>query len=225
MNGILIIDKPSGMTSHDVVDLIRRRFKIKKVGHAGTLDPIATGVLVMLLGRFTRESARLLNDEKEYVATMVVGAVSDTGDREGKIVRSEHSPSFSRARVEEVFCGFTGEISQVPPMYSAVKVRGRKMYELARRGMVVARSPRRIVIRSLEIIDCDIPRITFRVACSKGTYVRQLAADIGERLGCGAYLDSLRRIRSGDFTIAKALTLERLKGMSPRELERVLVTS
>ncbi len=223
MDGILIVDKPSGMTSHDVVDVVRKVFTIKKVGHAGTLDPMATGVLVMLVGAFTKLQARFLNAEKEYRATMVLGAVSDTADRDGMVRPTGHTLDFSRAHVESTFREFTGEIAQVPPMYSAIKQGGRKMYELARQGIEVARPPRKVVIRSLAIVDFRMPRITFDIVCSKGTYVRQLSSDIGERLGCGAYLDALCRIRSGTFTIKDAVPLERLKEMSPAELEKVLV--
>ena len=223
MDGILIVDKPSGMTSHDVVDFIRRAFAIKKVGHAGTLDPMATGVLVILLGRFTKEFARLHADEKEYRATMVLGAVSDTGDRDGRIVPSGVRLEFSRATVDMVFRQFTGEITQIPPMYSAVKVRGKKMYELARKGIEVDRPPRTVIIKKLTIADFRIPRITFDVVCSKGTYIRQLCHDIGERLGCGAYIDALRRVRSGAFMIERAVSFGRLKSMKCSDFDAIVV--
>ena len=224
MNGILIVDKPAGMTSHDVVDFIRRRFKIKKVGHAGTLDPMATGVLVMLLGRFTKESARLSGHDKEYAGRMVLGARSDTGDRDGKITRDpSHPVSISLDEIKNVFGEFTGEISQIPPMYSAVKMKGRKMYELARRGIEVERMPKKVVIKSLIVKGFEPPFVDFEVVCSKGTYVRQLSADIGQRLGCGAYLESLRRLSSGDSTIQRAESFDKLQTMSLEDLERRLI--
>ncbi len=222
-DGILIVDKPSGMTSHDVVDFIRRTFRIKKAGHAGTLDPMATGVLVILLGRYTRESARLSGEDKEYAATMVLGAVSDTGDREGRITRSGPPPDYSLADIENVFRDFTGEISQLPPMYSALKIKGKKMYELARKGVVVERSPRRVFIKSLNVTDFKAPYVGFEVTCTKGTYIRQLCADIGAKLGCGAYLNALRRTRSGAFGIQDAVSLDRLKVAGLSELEKVVL--
>lgn len=223
MDGILIVNKPSGMTSHDVVDLIRRIFHVRKVGHAGTLDPMARGVLVMLLGTFTKESARLSSVEKEYVATMVLGAVSDTGDGDGRVVESPGPVRVSRDEVETAAREFTGEILQVPPMYSAVKVKGVKMYELARRGIEVERAPRKIVIRSLDILECEIPRVTLKVVCSKGTYIRQLCADIGSRLGCGAYCGSLTRTRCGDHALEECVSLDALKGIPRSALERLLI--
>lgn len=222
-DGILVVDKPSGMTSHDVVDVIRAAFHIKKVGHAGTLDPMATGVLVMLLGKFTRMSALLSGEDKEYAATMVLGAVSDTGDRDGKITCSAHPLDYSIADIEKVFSAFQGEISQTPPMYSAVKYKGKKMYEYARRGIEVKREARKILIKSLKITDFKTPAVAFEVACSKGTYIRQLCADIGAMLGCGAYLDSLRRTRSGDFYLRDAVQLDRLRAMPPSELEKAFI--
>ena len=223
MDGILIVDKPSGMTSHDVVDFIRRTFRIKKVGHAGTLDPMATGVLVMLLGRSTKESGRLSNHDKSYAGRMVLGARSDTLDRDGRITKTPSSPDFSTREIEDVFRQFTGEISQIPPMYSAVKIGGKKMYELARKGMEVERPARSVTIHSLKLTALEMPFVDFEVACSKGTYVRQLCADIGERLGCGAYLESLRRIACGSSTVKDAVSLETLKTMTPQDLEGVLV--
>ncbi len=223
MDGILIVDKPAGMTSHDVVDFIRRRFGIKKVGHAGTLDPMATGLLVMLLGRFTKESSRLSSRDKEYSGRMTLGARSDTGDRDGKITQDAQALSFSRADIEKVFDEFTGEVPQIPPMYSAVKIKGKKMYELARRGIEVERTPKKVVITSLKLKAFNLPFVDFEVACSKGTYVRQLASDIGERLGCGAYLESLRRTASGGSTIQDAIPFERLKCISREELAKTLI--
>jgi len=223
MDGILIVDKPQGMTSHDVVDFMRKTFRIKKIGHAGTLDPMATGVLVMLVGSFTRQSQSYMSDEKEYEGAIVLGATSDTGDAWGKIEKTSGSFDYTAEEIDKVFKKFLGEIEQLPPMYSAVKYKGRKLYELARKGMDIERSPRKIVIKKLDILKTDLPEIEFRLTCSKGTYVRQLAVDIGRMLGCGAYLSGLRRTRSGRFTIENAMTMEKLKMISVSNVEKCLL--
>lgn len=223
MNGILIVDKPRGITSHDVVDLIRKRFGIKKVGHAGTLDPMATGVLVMLIGSSTKLSNLFIGDDKEYEAEMVLGAVSDTGDADGVVTSTGKSCEFGREAIADVFKSFSGEIDQVPHAYSAVKVNGKKLYELARRGQSVEVKPRRVNISHIEITDMKLPKVSFRVACSKGTYIRQLAADIGEKLGCGAYLSALRRTRSGKFRISAAVAMDALMRAEAADLEKMLI--
>ncbi|MFA5146356.1 MAG: tRNA pseudouridine(55) synthase TruB [Candidatus Omnitrophota bacterium] len=222
MDGILIVDKPKGMTSHDVVDLVRRRFGIRKAGHGGTLDPMATGVLVLLLGKYTKASHAFLSDDKEYEATLMVGATSDTGDAEGKLTERCAGVSFTRQEIEDVFKRFTGRIEQVPPMYSAVKFKGKKLYELARKGLTVDVKPRTVFIKELEISRVELPEISFKVTCSKGTYIRQLCADIGARLGCGAYMSELRRTRSGKFVLGEALGIEELKSSTAGELEKRL---
>jgi tRNA pseudouridine55 synthase len=213
MDGILIVDKPQGMTSHDVVDVVRRIFGTRRVGHAGTLDPMATGVLVVLLGKCTKASGSLLADDKEYEATMVLGAVSDTGDAYGKVTPSGRAVPSDREAVEKVFRGFTGRIKQSPPMYSAVRYAGTKLYEFARKGETVDVIPREVHIKRLEITAMAFPEISFRVLCSKGTYIRKLCMDIGDALGCGAYLTHLRRIASGKFRLDGAVTLEELKAL------------
>lgn len=210
MDRIFVIDKPRGPTSHDIVDIVRRTFNIKKVGHAGTLDPMATGVLVVLTGKCTKESERFLNDDKEYEGELTLGATSDTEDAEGVITGSGGAVDLDPAGIKEAFSTFLGDTEQVPPAYSAVKYKGKKLYELARKGIRVEKEPRRITISRLEISEISLPRVKFTVTCSKGTYIRKLAADIGERLGCGAYLSALRRTRSGQFTIAQAITLDKL---------------
>jgi len=225
VNGILVVDKPKGITSHDVVDFIRRHFRLIKVGHAGTLDPIATGVLVLLIGDMTKRSAFLSNDEKEYEAKMVVGARSDTGDADGVLEPSKCPLHFTRSAVEEVLKSFTGEIRQVPPMYSAIKFKGQKLYQLARRGVTVERAPRSVTISSLSIKEFRIPEIVIAVTCSKGTYIRQLGVDIGEKLGCGAYLADLRRIRSGTFRINEAVSFATLERSSPGDIGRFIYGS
>jgi len=224
MDGILVVDKPQGMTSHDVVALMRRRFGLKKVGHAGTLDPMATGVLVMLIGKFTKSSNSFISDDKEYDATLTLGSRSDTGDAWGKIEPSGVRVSFSDAEIETVFNRFTGEIEQRPPMYSAVKFKGKKLYELARKGLTVDVKPRKVVIKRLDISGIALPSVSFRVTCSKGTYIRQLCVDIGEALGCGGYLSRLIRTRSGAFTVDQAIPLEDLKSLDSQALAGRLVS-
>jgi tRNA pseudouridine55 synthase len=220
MDGILIIDKPQGITSHDVVDLLRRHFGFKKVGHAGTLDPMATGVLVMLIGAMTKSSHNFISDDKEYEGEMILGVTSDTGDMWGKLVRSEKDIDFTPSEIEKAFGGFTGDIEQAVPMYSAVKYNGKKLYELARKGLSVDVKPRKISVRKLEILDIKLPAIYFRVVCSKGTYIRQLAVDIGKALGSGACLSALRRTRSGRFNISEALDIEAVKKMTKDDIAK-----
>ncbi|MEA3488927.1 MAG: tRNA pseudouridine(55) synthase TruB [Candidatus Omnitrophota bacterium] len=215
--GILVVNKEKGMTSHDVVQLVRRRFVIKKVGHAGTLDPNATGVLVLLLGKATKLSGRFLNEDKEYMATMKLGDRTDSGDSDGKMVISREISS-SEDEIKEAVSGFVGEISQVPPMVSAKRVNGKRLYKLARKGVEVKREPNKIVISGIEITNIDMPFVRFRVVCSKGTYVRQLADDIGEKLGCGAHLTDLQRIRSGSFTLKEAVSYSSLLDMDRKKL-------
>ena len=216
MDGIIVIDKPKGPTSHDIVDIVRRAFHIRKVGHAGTLDPMATGVLVILTGKCTKESGKFSSDDKEYEAELTLGATSDTEDAEGVITNSGKLIDPDPVRIKEVFNAFLGTIEQIPSAYSAVKHKGKKLYELARKGIRVEIEPRRITISRLDIVEITLPKIKFSVTCSKGTYIRKLAADIGERLGCGAYLSALRRTRSGKFTIAEAITVDKLATLSNR---------
>lgn len=214
MDAIFVIDKPKGPTSHDIVDIVRRTLHIKKVGHAGTLDPMATGVLVILTGKCTKESNRLMCDDKDYEGELILGATSDTEDAEGVITDSGKPVDQDTGRIKEAFGAFLGEIEQVPSAYSAVKHKGKKLYEFARKGIVVKKDPRRITISRIDITEISLPRVKFAVTCSKGTYIRKLASDIGERLGCGAYLSALRRTRSGEFTIDKAITLDRLNELA-----------
>jgi len=214
MDGILVIDKPKGPTSHDIVDIVRRTLHIKKVGHAGTLDPMATGVLVVLMGKYTKESNKFLSDDKEYEAELTLGATSDTEDAEGVITDFGEPVNPDPAMIKEAFRAFLGPIEQIPPAYSAVKHKGKKLYELARKGIRVEKEPRKITILRLDILEISLPKVKFSVTCSKGTYIRKLAADIGQRLGCGAYLSALRRTRSGRFTIAEAITIDKLAAMT-----------
>ncbi len=223
MNGMLIVDKPSGMTSHDVVEFIRRKFEIKKVGHAGTLDPSVTGVLIILIGAATKLSSRFANDDKEYEATLILGKKTDSADAEGKVLSVGDFSKITEAHIEDIFNGFKGKIEQVPPMVSALRFKGKRLYELARRGREVPRKPREVYIKELKIKDIDIPRVDFSVVCSKGTYIRKLCDDIGDKLGCGGHLSYLRRLRSGEFTIEKSVSVEKLKSLSSGELEKHLL--
>ena len=218
MNGVLIVNKPQGMTSHDVVDLIRRRFHLKKVGHAGTLDPMATGVLVMLIGSYTKLSNRFMSEDKEYEGSLILGASSDTADAWGKIMPYGKPTNFTEEEIATVFNKFLGETEQFPPIYSAVKVNGRKLYELARKGLSATVCSRKITIKNIDIVNISLPEVSFRLTCSKGTYVRQICADIGEILGCGAYMSRLNRTRSGRFTIDEAIGVEELRKLNTEEM-------
>jgi tRNA pseudouridine55 synthase len=215
-DGALIIDKPEGWTSHDVVGKLRRILKTKRIGHTGTLDPFATGVLVLLIGKATRLARFLDKDRKEYEAEIRFGFETDTGDRTGN-PKSEvqNTKRVSIEELEKVLPEFRGDILQTPPMYSAKKVEGKKLYELARKGVEIERKPVRVTIFALEIIKDRKPKdenlISVRVECSAGTYIRTLAEDIGKKLGTGAHLAELRRTRAGRFDLTKAVTIEELE--------------
>lgn len=210
MDGFLIVDKPQGLTSHDVVNFVRKRFKMRRVGHAGTLDPIATGVLIILLARWTKFFSRFANFDKEYLVTASFQAFTSTGDAEGKILRRFDYSQVTIVDVQKVFKQFKGEIQQVPPMVSALKYKGRRLYELARSGIELERKPRSIFIREIELLKFYPPLIDFKVTCSKGTYIRSLCEDIGKSLGCGGYETRLKRTRIGEFGIDEAIPLEKI---------------
>ena len=208
--GVLVVDKTAGVTSFDAVALVRRRLGLSRVGHAGTLDPAATGVLPMLLGEATKLMAYLADQAKEYVAALRLGVTTDTGDTEGRIVAEATVPDVDRARVEEACRPFIGRIKQVPPMFSAVHHGGRRLYELAREGVEVVREPREVVIHEIEVQEITVPLVHLRVVCGKGTYLRTLAADLGAALGCGAAVERLVRTRVGPFALPAAVTWEAL---------------
>lgn len=223
MDGILIVNKPQGMTSHDVVDIVRRIYGTRKVGHAGTLDPMATGVLIVLVGKGTKHSQMLSADEKEYSATMTLGGTSSTGDAWGKIEPTGKPFDFTDEEIRSAVKRFEGDSEQTPPAYSAKKIKGVKMYHLARRGQAVDAKPHKIHIRSISVTGISLPEVSFNVTCSKGTYVRQICVDIGAFLGCGGYLSRLDRTRSGNFVISQADSLDSLKLMDKDRLtERLL---
>jgi tRNA pseudouridine55 synthase len=218
-----VIDKPAGMTSHDVVQRVRRRFKIKKVGHTGTLDPDATGVLTLLLGGATKLSQFLTEADKVYEGTMMLGVTTDTQDASGREVERRDVPVLSLEQVSAAAQNFVGEISQIPPMFSAVKVGGKPLYKMARRGEEVERKSKKINVYSLDLLEFDSPYIRFRVACSKGTYIRTLAHDLGGVIGCGARLEKLTRIQSGPFKLEESHKLdELLKLEKPDIVDRII---
>lgn len=223
ISGIVVVHKEAGYTSHDVVAKMRGIFGQKKIGHTGTLDPMATGVLPVCLGSATKVCDMLTDRDKEYVAQLLLGVTTDTQDITGKVL-TECRPDLPEEEVRRVMLAFQGEYHQIPPMYSALKVNGKKLYELAREGKEVERSARRVVIRELEILQCHLPVICFRTVCSKGTYIRTLCADIGEKLGCGGTMQSLRRTAAGEFRLEQARTLGELQQLkdSDRLMEAVL---
>ncbi len=217
-DGVLVVDKPSGPTSHDVVDIIRREFGFKKVGHGGTLDPQATGLLIILIGKGTKLSEKIMGQDKEYEGTAKLGAATDSQDAQGKIISEAGYDHITREQVESAMVKFTGDIEQIPPMVSAVKVDGVPLYRHARKGRTIERQPKLIHIYEFRMTGFRPPEIDFVVRCTKGTYVRTICADMGEMLGCGAYLNSLRRTCSGSIRIDKALALDDVLKMKREEL-------
>jgi tRNA pseudouridine55 synthase len=223
IDGVLLVDKASGMTSHDVVAIVRRRFNFKKVGHCGTLDPLATGLLIIVLGRGTKIQDLLMSEDKEYVGTMKLGELTDSQDADGQILETRPVPELAPEAIKSAFAKFDGDFYQTPPMVSAIKKDGVALYKLARQGKTVEREPRFVHIFAHEIQAIRMPEIDFRVVCSKGFYVRTYAYDIGETLGCGAHLKALRRTKSGRFDLSRSVTVAELKEASPETLlSRVL---
>jgi tRNA pseudouridine55 synthase len=220
LDGAILIDKPAGPTSHDVVDAIRRRFQIKKVGHCGTLDPNATGLLIIVLGRGTKLSERLMGDDKVYEGTIKFGEETDSYDSDGELTASLPVPLLTLEQLNEEAALFIGDQMQMPPMVSAIKKNGVPLYKLARKGIEVEREPRLIHIYNFRFTDYTEPLGQFRVACTKGTYIRSIAHDLGQKLGCGAHLTTLRRSASGRFDVKDALTLDAVLKLSPEELEK-----
>ncbi len=217
-SGVLLVDKEPGMTSHDVVAIARKRMGIKKIGHCGTLDPMATGLLMLVVGRATKIQDLLMSEDKEYVGTITLGVTTSTQDAEGEILAEREVPELSEDQVRAVFERFTGDFEQIPPMVSAIKKDGVPLYKLARKGKEVKRDPRPVYVTSFEITRMALPEVDFTVNCSKGFYVRTYAHDIGEELGCGGHLSALRRTRSGKFNLERAVTIEKLKTSGAREL-------
>lgn len=210
-SGLFLVNKPKEWTSHDVVNFIRRRFKFKKVGHCGTLDPNATGLLIIVVGHATKVSEMLAGEDKVYKTTMTLGAETASHDGDGEVLKESPWNHISEDQVKQILEDFVGPQKQIPPMVSAVKKGGKKLYELARKGIEVEREPRPITIHSIELEGIDLPEVKFTVKCSKGTYVRTLCHDMGIKLDSSAYMSDLERTESGGFSLADAFDLEELK--------------
>ncbi len=208
MDGVIVINKPAGLTSSAVVLAVKRMLGARKVGHTGTLDPLATGVLPLCINEGTKLAPFFLQSDKEYVATLRLGIETDTQDKEGAIIRQTEVIPHDREQILNAVKAFQGTVLQTPPMFSALKHKGTPLYRIARAGGSVPRQPREITIYSIEMLSCDVPFVTVAVCCSRGTYIRTLCADIGRRLSCGAHLTALQRVRSGAFHINEALELE-----------------
>ena len=217
-SGVLLVDKDPGMTSHDVVAIARRSLGIKKIGHCGTLDPMATGLLMLVVGRATKIQDLLMSEDKEYVGTITLGITTSTQDAEGEVIEEQGVGALSEEEVRSAFEKYSGEFEQVPPMVSAIKKDGVPLYKLARKGKEVKRDPRPVYVTGYQLARIDLPEIDFTVNCSKGFYVRSYAHDIGSTLGCGGHLSALRRTRSGEFTLDRAVRVETLKTGGAQEL-------
>jgi tRNA pseudouridine55 synthase len=217
MNGIVVVNKPSGMTSHDVVSRARRKFKMRQIGHAGTLDPLATGVLILLVGKGTKLFNKFEPFDKAYTASLILGTRTTTADVQGEIIQQMPYEHVTQPDMVDAFQHFIGDIEQIPPMVSAVKVNGRRLYELARKGIEVERQARLIRIDRLDLLEFHSPRVRFYLECSKGTYVRKLAEDVGERLGCGACIAEIQRTKVGPFVIEESVTLDELSEKDVRD--------
>ena len=217
-SGILNVNKPIGWSSAKVVAHIKRILKVKKAGHCGTLDPRATGVLIICFGKATKLSQKIMDSKKIYRGVFKLGIKTDTGDLDGKIISQQDAGSISEEQVEAVCRKMTGKINQIPPMYSAVKIHGKKLYEIARSGITIERPPRQVEIYNLDLLNKTLPDVEFRVHCSKGTYIRSLVEDIGQKLSCCAVLTSLEREASGDFILNNAVPWEDLQTMNQEQL-------
>jgi tRNA pseudouridine55 synthase len=223
LDGAILIDKPAGPTSHDVVDAIRRRFGIKKVGHCGTLDPNATGLLIIVLGRGTKLSEKLMGDDKAYEGSIKFGETTNSYDVDGEVLETKPVPPLTLDQLNEAGATFVGDLMQTPPMVSAIKIKGVPLYKLARKGIEVEREPRLIHIYNFRFTAYDPPLGRFRVACTKGTYVRSIAHELGQKLGCGAHLATLRRSASGKFDVADATKLDDVLKLTAAELEKKVI--
>lgn len=220
--GVLLVDKPTGMTSHDVVDRLRRKFGMKRIGHAGTLDPIATGLLIMLVGKATKISQFLMGLDKVYEGTAKLGQITDSHDADGEVMEERPVPELDDEKLQAAMNEFIGDQYQTPPMFSAKKVDGQPLYKKARKGETVEREPRFIRVSSFRLLGSRLPEVDFEVACSKGTYVRTLLHDLGEQIGCGAHLTALRRTAIEDFRLADAATLREIEEAEPAAIQRML---
>ncbi len=223
LDGVLLVDKPSDHTSHDVVARLRRKLNMKRIGHAGTLDPMATGLMILLIGKATRISQYLISLDKEYEGTVELGKVTDSQDADGEVLETRPVPALTEEQLREAMKTFLGDQYQTPPMYSAIKIDGVPLYKSARKGVEVEREPRFIRVMSFELTKFGVPRFDFRLRCSKGTYVRTIAHDLGQRLGCGAHLAALRRTATDKFNVTQALTIEQIEALPIPEIEKRLI--
>jgi tRNA pseudouridine55 synthase len=223
LDGAILIDKPAGPTSHDVVDAIRRKFGIKKVGHCGTLDPNATGLLIIVLGRGTKLSEKLMGDDKVYEGTIKFGVTTNSYDADGEMLETKIVPSLTLEQLNELAALFIGDQMQIPPMVSAIKKDGVPLYKLARKGIEVEREPRLVHIYNFRFMNYTEPCGEFRLACTKGTYVRSVAYELGQKIGCGAHLAMLRRSASGKFDVADTTPLDTVLKMTTAELEKKVI--
>jgi tRNA pseudouridine55 synthase len=223
LDGAILIDKPAGPTSHDAVDAIRRKFGIKKVGHCGTLDPNATGLLMIVLGRATKLSEKLMGEDKVYEGAVKFGEATDSYDAAGEIIEVKSVPPLQLDQLNEAAAAFVGDLMQTPPMVSAIKKEGVPLYKLARKGIEIAREPRLVHIYNFRFTDYQEPLGWFRIACTKGTYVRSIAHELGQKLGCGAHLAGLRRTASGKFDVAGATPLADVLKLTSSELEKKVI--
>jgi len=224
LDGVLLVDKDPGMTSHDVVAITRRSLGMKKVGHCGTLDPLATGLLIVVVGKGTKIQDLLMSEDKEYEGVIRLGEATSSQDADGEIVETRPTDGITEDQVRAAFDKFKGDFYQMPPMVSAIKKDGVPLYKLARQGKSVEREPRLVHVYRHQIRELRLPEIDFTVFCSKGFYVRTYAHDIGAELGCGGHLKSLRRTRSGRFSLERAVTIEQLKTLPREELQTRLLT-
>ena len=223
-SGVLLVDKAEDMTSHDVVAIARRALNTKKIGHCGTLDPMATGLLMLVIGRATKIQDLLMSEDKQYVGTLTLGSTTSTQDRQGDTLEIKPVGDYSKEQIHASFDRFMGPFEQIPPMVSAIKKDGVPLYKLARKGIEIVREPRKVHITSYEVSRIDLPEVDFTVNCSKGFYVRTYAHDIGAHLGCGAHLSALRRTRSGKFTLDRAVTVANLKTEPREDLYKALIS-
>ena len=223
LEGVLLVDKPRDHTSHDVVARLRGKLKMKRIGHAGTLDPMATGLLIILVGKATKVSQYLISLDKEYEGTIELGKVTNTQDAEGEVMETRPVPPLTEADVLAAIKTFLGDQYQMPPMFSAIKIDGVPLYKSARKGEDIEREPRFVRVISWELTGFALPRFDFRLRCTKGTYVRTLAHDLGQKLGCGAHLAALRRTATDKFNVSQALTMDQIQALSIPEIEKRLI--
>ncbi len=223
-SGVLLVDKAPDMTSHDVVAIARRALNTKKIGHCGTLDPMATGLLMLVIGKATKIQDLLMSEDKVYEGTLTLGQRTSTQDKEGEVLETREVGNLSAVDVRAAFEAYEGEFEQLPPMVSAIKMDGVPLYKLARKGMEVERKLRPVRVTGFEIKRLELPEVDFRVDCSKGFYVRTYANDIGEKLGCGAHLSALRRTQSGKFNLDRSVTVAQLKEADPGVLLKALIS-